>query len=99
MKISHRLALIILCAATGFVILCAYSLYVVRDSMISERKAATEIHVRMAGNLIAQFQAAEKAGKLSREEAQRQAAQAIRGMRYQGDYMYLRSFSGLLTFP
>jgi methyl-accepting chemotaxis protein/methyl-accepting chemotaxis protein-3 (ribose and galactose sensor receptor) len=95
MKISHRLALIILCAATGFVILCAYSLYVVRDSMISERKAATEIHVRMAGNLIAQFQAAEKAGKLSREEAQRQAAQAIRGMRYQGDYMYLRSFSGL----
>ena len=38
-------------------------LYVVRDSMISgAQSSATEIHVRMAGNLIAQFQAAEKAG-------------------------------------
>jgi len=79
----------------GFIALSAYSLYVVRDAMLSERKAGIETHVRMAGNLIAQFQAAEKAGKLSREEAQRQAAQAIRGMRHKGDYMVLRDYSGL----
>ena len=95
MKISHRLALIVLFAAIGFILLSAYSLYVVRDAMLSERKAGIETHVRMAGNLIAQFQAAEKAGKLSREEAQRQAAQAIRGMRHKGDYMVLRDYSGL----
>jgi methyl-accepting chemotaxis protein/methyl-accepting chemotaxis protein-3 (ribose and galactose sensor receptor) len=95
MKISHRLALIVLFAAAGFIALSAYSLYVVRDAMLSERKAGIETHVRMAGNLIAQFQAAEKAGKLSREEAQRQAAQAIRGMRHKGDYMVLRDYSGL----
>ena len=95
MKISHRLALIVLFAAIGFILLSAYSLYVVRDAMLSERKAGIETHVRMAGNLIAQFQAAEKAGKLSRAEAQRQAAQAIRGMRHKGDYMVLRDLSGL----
>src|SRR5574343_318661 len=95
MKISHRLALIVLFAAAGFIALSAYSLYVVRDAMLSERKAGIETHIRMAGNLIAQFQAAEKAGKLSREEAQRQAAQAIRGMRHQGDYLFVRSMAGL----
>ena len=95
MKISHRLALIVVFAALGFILLSAYSLHVVRDAMLSERKAGIETHVRMAGNLIAQFQAAEKSGKLSRAEAQRQAAQAIRGMRHQGDYMVLRDFSGL----
>ena len=95
MKISHRLALIVLFATIGFILLSAYSLYVVRDAMLSERKAGIETHVRMAGNLIAQFQAAEKSGKLSREDAQRLAAQAIRGMRHKGDYMVLRDFSGL----
>ena len=39
MKISHRLALIVLFAAIGFILLSAYSLYVVRDAMLSERKA------------------------------------------------------------
>ena len=41
MKISHRLALIVLFAAAGFIALSAYSLYVVRDDSSALVNAGT----------------------------------------------------------
>ncbi|AQR65637.1 hypothetical protein BXU06_11685 [Aquaspirillum sp. LM1] len=95
MKLSLKLACIVLAAALGLLLLSAYSLYVLRDNMVEERKASVHMHLRMVANQIAQFQAAEKSGALNRDEAQKQAAQAIRALRHEGDYFFLRNTAGL----
>ena len=87
MKLSLKLACIVLAAALGLLLLSAYSLYVLRDNMVEERKASVHMHLRMVANQIAQFQAAEKSGALSRDEAQKRAAQSVRALRHEGDYL------------
>ncbi len=95
MKLSLKLACIVLAAALGLLLLSAYSLYMLRDNMVEERKASVHVHLRMVANQIAQFQAAEKSGALSRDEAQKRAAQSVRALRHEGDYFFVRSTAGL----
>ena len=44
MKLSLKLACIVLAAALGLLLLSAYSLYVLRDNMVEERKASVHMH-------------------------------------------------------
>ena len=71
MKLSTRLALIVGCAALGMLILVLIALHTIRSSMLEDRQAQIKQMVSLAGKQAGVYLALEKAGTLTRDEAQR----------------------------
>lgn len=97
MKLSRSLGLIIGSSLLGMVVLGSYALISLRTSMVEERKAGVGLLVRLASKQVMHFQALEKAGKLSREEAQNAARDALRNLRDGDDFVFARSGDRLRT--
>jgi len=93
LKIRNRLALIILAAFIGFAVLASVSVFYLRDTMMQDRKTKTRHLVEAAVGVVNGFHELEAQGKLTREEAQARAADAVRLMRYeQGkEYFWINS--------
>ena len=81
MKRSTRFSLIVGCAALGALILVLIALQTIRSSMLEDHKDQIAMTAALAGNTVSVYLAEEKAGTLTREEAQAKAKQALSGMR------------------
>ncbi|HRP24527.1 MAG TPA: cache domain-containing protein [Thauera sp.] len=84
MKVGQRLALILVIALIGMLALAFAALQGSRTQMEEAAARAVQGQVEVAHGLIAHFEALERAGAMSRREAQEAARAALRGLRYQG---------------
>jgi len=94
MKLSTRLGLIVGCAALGALILVFVALQTIHASILDERKAQISSMINLAVKQVSVYVALEKAGTLSRDEAQAQAKQAMSGLRDGDDYVFVRDMKG-----
>lgn len=100
MKLSTRLGLIVGCSALGALVLVLVALQTIRSSMLEDRRAQIKLMVTLAGKEVGIFLAQEKAGTLTRAEAQAKAKQALSGLRQGDDYVFVRQMDGtVLVHP
>ncbi|MDP1979640.1 methyl-accepting chemotaxis protein [Undibacterium sp.] len=93
MKLSTRI--ILLCAITlfGISVISAISLYSLRQTMKKERTEQISNMVEMAHAAIEKAHALEQSGKLSREEAEKQAKLAISSFHKEDMYFFVRGYT------
>jgi len=96
MKLSTRLGLIVGCAALGVVVLVFIALQTVHSSMVADRQEQIRSTINLAAKQVGVYVALEKSGKLSRDEAQVLAKQAIAGLRDGDDYVFARNMEGMV---
>jgi methyl-accepting chemotaxis protein len=88
-KISHRLWLIAGATLVGVVVIIVGSLLQFRSSLMEDRQVAVRQVVEVALGTIGQYAEAEKAGRMTHDEAQAAAVVALGGMRFgNGDYVW-----------
>lgn len=96
--ISHRLWLIL---STSLVVLLALAGLMLSQNLadLHAAKALKTRHVvETASGILRYYQGQESAGKLSREQAQRQAIELMRGLRYNGeDYFWLEDLDARMV--
>jgi methyl-accepting chemotaxis protein len=96
MKLLTKLLLIVFGAVTGMVLLGGFAVTSLRSTMLQERQQSMQLLVRMATHQIEHFIELEKSGKMSREEAQNAAKDAMRAMRDGENYILVRTGDKLL---
>jgi signal transduction histidine kinase len=96
MKLLTKLLLIVFGAVTGMVLLGGFAVTSLRSTMLQERQQSMQLLVRMATHQIEHFIELEKSGKLTREEAQNAAKDAMRAMRDGENYILVRTGDKLL---
>ncbi|TDJ75977.1 methyl-accepting chemotaxis protein [Pseudomonas putida] len=90
MSISRRLWLILLVAVVMVVALGLLMLRQIHGDLYQAKAEKTRHVVQTAAGVLAYYQGLEAAGSLSREAAQSQALQAVRGLRYdKDDYFWI----------
>ncbi|BEV73809.1 methyl-accepting chemotaxis protein [Paludibacterium sp. THUN1379] len=100
MKLSTRLAIIVIAAILGLITIGGVALHTLNRTILDERQTSLSLVLRLASHEIATYQALEKSGKLTREQAQQQAMSAIRGLREADDYVFIRRMDGyVLVHP
>ncbi|UTH73609.1 methyl-accepting chemotaxis protein [Chromobacterium sp. IIBBL 290-4] len=96
MKLSTRLGLLVINALLGMGVLTGVALYGLHDSMLDDHKGQIRTTLHLAANQIAYFQKLERAGKLSRREAQKRAVEAMTQLRDKGNYVFARDAGQLV---
>ena len=96
MKLSTKLGLVVGCAALGTLLIIVLALQNIRASMLADRHEQINMVLELAKKQVGVFVAEEKAGSLTRDEAQKRARQALRGLRNGDDYLFARDFHGML---
>ncbi|NNJ15504.1 methyl-accepting chemotaxis protein [Pseudomonas putida CSV86] len=90
MSISRRLWLILVLAVAMLVTLGLLMLNQIHTDLYKAKAEKTRHVVETAAGILAYYQGLESAGTLSREAAQQQAMNAVRGLRYdQNDYFWI----------
>ena len=90
MSIAKKLGLLTFSAILGVVVLTALFLVSERKLILEERQASVRQVVESAHGLLAYYHALSVKGTLTEEQAQQQAMQAIRGLRYSGsEYFWI----------
>jgi methyl-accepting chemotaxis protein len=90
MSISRRLWLILLVAVAMLVVLGLLMLRQIHGDLYHAKAEKTRHVVQTAAGVLAYYQGLEAAGTLSREAAQQQALQVVRGLRYEeNDYFWI----------
>ncbi|PPV42625.1 methyl-accepting chemotaxis protein [Ectopseudomonas oleovorans] len=80
--ISRRLWLILALAILTLILQGAYMLRQIHTDLYAGKSEKTEHVVQSAAGILKHFHSLESAGSLSREEAQKQAMEVVRGLRY-----------------
>jgi methyl-accepting chemotaxis protein len=88
MKLSHRLAVIVGCATIGILVISAFGLSTLRTNIVNERRAALHTLLAMAKSQVEYYHDQEKAGKLTREQAQALAIENLKNL-HQGKTTYV----------
>ncbi|SFN78104.1 Cache domain-containing protein [Formivibrio citricus] len=91
MRLKTRVWIIIIASVLGLLVMGAFGLYSMRQGMLEERKAQISQLLDFADAQLKYFHGLEKTGKLSREEAQAQAREALSAQRRGNDYFVVRS--------
>lgn len=79
--------------------LMTFSLHGTYQSMIKERVLTAQLISQTAAGIVNQFAAKEKAGEMTREEAENGAYFALQGMRFaNGNYIYAFDYDGINKF-
>ncbi len=81
-KISTRMQLLVGLTLLGLLVLCAVSLFQLRDSMLNDRKQTTKDLVVSATGVLTHHQKLVETGQLSLEEAKTRAKEVLRAQRY-----------------
>ncbi|MBY0431518.1 MAG: methyl-accepting chemotaxis protein, partial [Rhodospirillales bacterium] len=98
LKIPQKVRLIVATAVLGLVVMVAGTLYVLKDDLIADRQVKTRHLVESAHSLIGHYQDLESQGKLGREEAQKQALDAVRALRYEkSEYFWINTMSHIMV--
>jgi methyl-accepting chemotaxis protein len=100
LPLRTRLMAVVLVALLGVLALAAIAAFNTRSLMLDERKGQIRAITQGAYNIAAYYQGQEAAGKLSREEAQAHAKDAVRQIRFNGpenksDYFYIWTPEGI----
>jgi methyl-accepting chemotaxis protein len=95
-SLKGRLTLSVLVALIGLVALGTFQIIHLRSQLLADRKATLQAAVDIAMTTVKEFQAKEGRGELSRDEAQKQAKDVLRSMRYLGpEYFYAYDSKGM----
>ena len=98
LKISYRLMLIVIGTIIGIVAVGGYGLYEIRLNLFEDRKVKTEHVVDTATSVLEHYAAEEKAGRMSRADAQEAAKKVITALRYgDNEYFYVETMDGILV--
>ncbi len=98
LKIGPRLMLIVAGAIIGIVSVGGYSLKEIRAHLFEDRQIKTQHVVETATGILEYYAAEEKAGRMTREQAQDTAKKAIVGLRYGGnEYFFAETVDGILV--
>ncbi|NSL53911.1 methyl-accepting chemotaxis protein [Uliginosibacterium aquaticum] len=97
MKLSSRLMLIIGSALIGLLLIAAIALQAIRSTMTAERENQTRTLLHLSVGILKHFHEMETSGKLSREEAQARAGQALQGLKHENDYVFARNDDNVLV--
>ncbi|MDH1866302.1 methyl-accepting chemotaxis protein [Pseudomonas chengduensis] len=90
LPISRRLWLILALAILTLILQGAYMLRQIHIDLYAGKSEKTEHVVQSAAGILKHFHDLESAGSLSREEAQKQAMEVVRGLRYDGqEYFWI----------
>ncbi|MCE1117942.1 methyl-accepting chemotaxis protein [Pseudomonas sp. NMI795_08] len=90
MSISRRLWLILVVAVAMLLVLGLLMLRQIHGDLYQAKAEKTRHVVQTAAGVLAYYQGQEAAGTLSRQAAQQQALQVVRGLRYdQSDYFWI----------
>ena len=100
LRLRTKIIVLVLVALVGMFVLGALAAASARNALTEARKETIKSVIDAAYNQIAYFQGLEADGKLSREEAQRRAIEAISIARYGGEegkteYLYIWSGKGI----
>jgi len=100
MTLRARVWLLIGAALLGLMVIASLALHTLRNSMMDERRSQIETMLTMAEGVAKHYADLETAGKLSHEEAQRQAKEALGAFRAGDNYLFVRSRDNrLLVHP
>ena len=95
MTLRARLVLLIVLALFGMLILGGEMLYSQRASQLDLHKMRVKNLTESAQALVNHYYSLQQSGKLNQEEAQQQAIDALRGIRYgANDYFFIYGFDG-----
>lgn len=95
MKLSTRLAIIVLCSTLGTLVLLLLNMQSLRNALLHERQDQITTTLNLAAKQVQVYIDLEKLGKLSRAEAQSRAKEAISGLRSNDDtYVFVRDLVG-----
>jgi len=95
-SLKGRLTLSVLVALIGLLALGTFEILHLRGQLLADRKATLQAAVDIAMTTVKELHAKEGRGELSRDEAQKQAKDALRSMRYQGnEYFYTYDSKGM----
>jgi len=93
LSISRKLWLLTSVAVSGCLLVAAFSLYNLNHELLNDRKMAVKNVVESTHSLIEHFTKMEKTGQLTRQQAQLQAKQAIKEIRYDGgNYLWINDY-------
>lgn len=93
MRLKTRVLIIIAAALVGLVIMGGVGLYTMRQSMYEERRAQISQLLDFADSELKYFYSLETSGKMSREEAQGRAKEAIGAQKQGNNYYFIRTLN------
>lgn len=91
MKLRHRIFTIIGAALAGIILISAFGLYTLRQNLYEARQEGIHKAALLSRGVLERYQKLEASGKLSREEAQSKATEALAGLRHGDDYIFVRT--------
>ena len=93
MRLKTRVLIIIIASLLGLVVMGFFGLYTMKKAMMEERRAQISLLLDFADAQLRYFHEQEVAGKMSREEAQNRAKEALSAQRKGSDYFVVRSIA------
>ncbi|MDP5240369.1 methyl-accepting chemotaxis protein [Uliginosibacterium sp. 31-16] len=98
LKVNTRLALLTAIALAGFVIFTILVVIGVQQAAMERHRERIQHLVSSAVSLVDHYQKQEASGKLSREEAQAKAKEALRALRFgEEDYFFVYDYKGVMV--
>lgn len=97
MKLVSRLGVLVIVAVLGLMALGGLSLMTMRGQLLDAEKRRVEDVVTTAGFVFEHFHALETSGVMSKEEAQKQALESLRRVRFEGGKNYIFVYDAAAT--
>lgn len=98
MKLSTRIILLCLVTLLGIIGVSAVSLFTLRQTMVEERSSHISELVELANAAVEKAYALEQSGKLSHEDALRQAKTALSSFHSGDNYFFVRGYNDDLLY-
>ena len=98
MTLRSRILLLCFSTLLGIILIAAFSLYSLRQTMMAERVGQLTVLVELANASVEKAYALEQSGKLTREQAQQQAKLAVGSFVKDEMYYFVRDYSTDLLF-
>jgi methyl-accepting chemotaxis protein len=96
-KLAARLLLIVVGTGIGISAVGGFSLFEIRQNLFEDRKIKTQHVVQVAESLIGYYHALEKAGGMTRDEAQKASLAALAKLRYdKQEYFWVQSLDNVM---
>ena len=97
LKVKHKLWIIVGISMVCLILTEAIFLVSVRDELFEQKKMRTKSVVETACGMVQYFYDIAKTGKITEQEAQQRAKDAVRSLRYDGnEYFWINSMEGAM---
>lgn len=93
MRLKSRVFIIVAASLLGLAVMGLFGLYSMRQALLEERRAQITQLLDFADSQLKYFHGLETAGKLSTEEAQARAKEAIGAQKQDSNYFFIRTLS------